>query len=242
MNSHTFAVNPFNPAIFECSATGIPPPTISWSRDGILLNTAFDPRIVLSDHSDPVAFPTDGGDIYSVTRTLTISDTMEDDSGTYTCLADNGNAVEPSVTQDFELSFTGKIHATNMHARTSLHNAPAFISSTNLWSPTVAAPIIIGPPQDLIITRPSDAVFVCNATAMPDLTWWRVHEDGTLVQLTEMEGMYIIDNEELGMDGVRMSTLTIVDVQFSDNGEYVCRATNAAGTNEASATLQIRGK
>ena len=56
----------------------------------------------------PELYSTDGGNIF-VSRNLTLDSTMDADSGTYTCLAFNGNAVTPSVTQDFELFVNGKL-------------------------------------------------------------------------------------------------------------------------------------
>ena len=103
----TYVVNETDPVIFMCSATGIPPPEITWMRNGVLLDNNVDPRISLSNPSDQEAFPTTGGDIYSVSCNLTISNTRDNDSDNYACVASNGNARTPSVTQDFELVVQG---------------------------------------------------------------------------------------------------------------------------------------
>ena len=104
----TYVVNETDPVIFMCSVTGIPPPEITWMRNGVLLNDNVDPRISLGNPSNPEVFPTAGGTIYSVSRNLTISSTRDNDLDTYTCVASNGNAVTPSVDQDFELIVQGK--------------------------------------------------------------------------------------------------------------------------------------
>ena len=103
----TYVVNETDPVIFMCSATGIPPPEITWMRNGVLLDDNVDPRISLSNPSDPEAFPTADGNIYSVSRNLILSNTRDNDSDTYTCAASNGNARTPSVTRDFELVVQG---------------------------------------------------------------------------------------------------------------------------------------
>ena len=103
----TDVVNETDPVIFMCSATGIPPPEITWTRNGVPLDNNVDPRISLSNPSDPEVFPTTGGNIYSVSRNLTISNTRDNDSDTYTCVASNGNARTPTVTRDFELIVQG---------------------------------------------------------------------------------------------------------------------------------------
>ena len=65
--------------------------------------------VTLSDPTMPELYSTDGGNIFFISRNLTLDNTMDADSGTYTCVASNGNAVTPSVTQDFELVVNGKL-------------------------------------------------------------------------------------------------------------------------------------
>ena len=104
-----YTVNETDPVTFNCSATGIPPPEITWMRNGVVLNESVDSRISLSNPSGPETVPTPGGNISSVSRTLTISNTRDNDSDNYTCVAANGNAVTPSVTQNFELVVQGRL-------------------------------------------------------------------------------------------------------------------------------------
>ena len=104
-----YTVNETNPVTFNCSATGIPPPEITWMRNGVVLNESADSRISLSNLSGPETVPTAGGNISSVSRSLTISNTRDNDSDTYTCVASNGNDVTLSVTQNFGLFVNGKL-------------------------------------------------------------------------------------------------------------------------------------
>jgi len=67
-----------------------------------------DTQVTLSDPTMPELYSTDGDNIYFVSRNLTLDNTMDADSGTYTCVASNGNAMTPNVTQDFELFVNGK--------------------------------------------------------------------------------------------------------------------------------------
>ena len=101
-----YTVNQFDPVIFECNATGIPAPYINWYRNGDLLNEAFDSRISLGDPM--MTQPATSNDVYEVYRTLTFNYTRDDDTDTYTCVAGNGNARMPNVTQDFELFVRGR--------------------------------------------------------------------------------------------------------------------------------------
>ncbi len=95
--------------MFECSATGIPPPYINWLLNGSRLEDlpGYSSRVYLGNASQPVAVEMGGGTIYSVTRSLILSNTTDGDSGTYTCEAFNNNTRTPSVTLDFELFVVG---------------------------------------------------------------------------------------------------------------------------------------
>ena len=66
-------------------------------------------RVTLSDPTMSELYSTDGGNIYFVSRNLTLDSTVDADSGTYNCVASNENAVTPSVTQNFELFVNGKL-------------------------------------------------------------------------------------------------------------------------------------
>ena len=65
-------------------------------------------RVTLSDPTMPELFSTVGGDIYFVSRNLTLDNTMNADSDTYTCVASNGNTVVPTDMQNFELFVRGE--------------------------------------------------------------------------------------------------------------------------------------
>ena len=104
----TLTVNETEVALFECTATGIPAPTISWFRNGTELSG--DSHITLSNHTAPTLVQGDGGMVYSVSRTLMLSDTRDDDSDTYTCRATNmagSDNMIRTAEQDFELVVQG---------------------------------------------------------------------------------------------------------------------------------------
>ena len=101
----TYTVNENDPVTFTCSATGIPPPEITWMRNGAPFDNV---RVTLSDPTMPELFSTGGGNIYFVSCNLTLDNTMNADSGTYTCVASNGNAVTPTDVQNFELFVRGE--------------------------------------------------------------------------------------------------------------------------------------
>ena len=102
-----YVVNVTDPVTFVCTATGIPPPTIQWFRDGVLLSSG----VVLSEPSQTLVPAPTGmstGMIYQVERTLTFNTTASD-TDTYTCEACNINEVQPTATQNFTLFVQGRL-------------------------------------------------------------------------------------------------------------------------------------
>ena len=85
-------VNEGMAATFECNATGIPAPNITWrrERDSSEFNDRLDSRITLGIQTTPIPVPTLIGTIFSVSRQLTLSNTTDSDSGIYFCQASNG--------------------------------------------------------------------------------------------------------------------------------------------------------
>ena len=101
-------VNETEVALFECTATGIPPPIISWYRG--VLELSGESRFTLSNHTAPTLVQGDGGMVYNVSRTLMLTDTEDDDSDNYTCRATNMVGSDSMVRmdeQDFELVIQG---------------------------------------------------------------------------------------------------------------------------------------
>ena len=225
----TYVVNETDPVIFMCSATGIPPPEITWMRNGVVLDDNVDPRISLSNPSDPEVFPTTGGNIYLVSRNLTISNTRDNDSDTYTCVASNENSRTPSVTQDFELVVQGSRTLFTFTCCTYL----------SLSFPHAVPPQIFDPPDNLMVVEPEDAIFSCLATGRPRpaIAWLRLSD---MTQL-QSSGNFSIVEQESG-ERERRSNLTIIGTQPSDIGAYRCVAVNEPGTTSENATLTVHGE
>ena len=101
----TETVNETDSVTFVCVVVGIPAPNISFYQNGTLLDQSTDQRITLTANSEPQEFQTTNGIVFLVSRNLTLDNTMDDDSGTYTCVASNTAA---NSTQDFELIVQGE--------------------------------------------------------------------------------------------------------------------------------------
>ena len=104
--NETFAVT------FLCNATGIPPPTIQWYRDQTLLSgtigsdfsgTELNSRVVVDDPNVQSSL----GEVSTVSRSLTVMNAMDGDTGTYRCEATN-EAMNGTDMEEFELFVQGK--------------------------------------------------------------------------------------------------------------------------------------
>ncbi len=85
---------------FECVATGIPAPSITWFKSGEQLNNS---RVTFDDPSTPVSVKDGGGEMmYEVTRAVSISMSEDEDSGVYECRASN-DATPGNAAMEFEL-------------------------------------------------------------------------------------------------------------------------------------------
>ena len=101
-----YTVNETDSVTFVCVVVGIPAPRISFYQNGGIIDRSTDMRITLTGNSEPQDFLTSGGTVFLVSRNLTLDNTMDTDSGTYTCAASN---VAANVTRDFELIVQGEL-------------------------------------------------------------------------------------------------------------------------------------
>ena len=80
--------------IITCEAFGYPPPTVVWNR----INGILSDRVSVSDS---VSVPTGYGNVTRVSVNLTITNASREDTGVYTCSANN--SIESDIK---DVSFT----------------------------------------------------------------------------------------------------------------------------------------
>ena len=76
--------------MITCEAFGYPPPTVIWNR----INGILSDRVSVSDS---VSVPTGYGDVTSVSVNLTITNASREDTGVYTCSANNTVGINDEI-------------------------------------------------------------------------------------------------------------------------------------------------
>ena len=94
-----YTVNMGDVVTFECVATGIPAPSITWFRNGTELSSS---RVTLGNLSESTAMDGDGEIVLQSTRTLNLSMTQDNDSSSYECRASN-DATNGEISESFEV-------------------------------------------------------------------------------------------------------------------------------------------
>ena len=110
LENFIYTVNKTNPVTFECSASGVPAPTISWFRVNQTMSTllANGTQSLISPPQvdNTYELPGGRGTAFLVTSTLTIPAAQDEDSGQYACQAVNDFGNE---TRQLELIVQGNL-------------------------------------------------------------------------------------------------------------------------------------
>ena len=204
-----------------CTATGVPAPTISWFRIGVLLS---DDSVTLV-----IASSTDASmSLLSVISTLNVTSVMRDSAfATITCTASNGVGVNSS--DSTQLIVLCKLFV------------PYVVVEFEEWINSLAspvAPIVTDISDNQTVTSPAPVSFNCTVDSCPSSTITWLH-NGAEVQAAPPRVTIItvqVDNR------TQESSLTLLNTTAEDTGTYTCSAVNDEGLGNMTTELQVLGK
>ena len=103
-----------------------------------------------------------------------------------------------------------------------------------------ASPNITVPPVGLTVEQSSSVELSCNVSGVPlPLVEWFTNSSDGLTAVTVNRNVVIESME--GENGVS-STLTLLSIQLSESGVYLCMANNSLGFDTAQAQVYVFGK
>ena len=100
--------------------------------------------------------------------------------------------------------------------------------------------MIMSHPMNMIVNNGSNVTFNCVSSSFARVSYTWLKNGGALLE----DGVkFFISTDDDENNDNYTTTLMILDVQLSDNGAYVCTATNNGGTASSdAATLSVIGK
>ena len=114
----------------------------------------------------------------------------------------------------------------------------------------IVAPNIITPPKNHATKKQSNVTFTCVAAAYPRAVIQWIKDGKVLNNSSNNTAVkHIIVHETYGDCNITnlpngclvSSNLTIIKIDSSDEGGYVCKATNDVGNSTKNATLTVQG-
>uniref|UniRef100_A0A8B9BNN6 Hemicentin 1 n=1 Tax=Anser brachyrhynchus TaxID=132585 RepID=A0A8B9BNN6_9AVES len=206
-----------NEISLECKVQGIPEPAVTWMKDGHPLVSGRDIRIL---H--------DG-------RFLQLRNAQVSDTGRYVCVAVN---VAGLSDRKYDLNVHGEYakswaYITNKVECFESKNVFICFEVTFLFSYSVVPPSIAGDlqvPENISTVEKNPVSLVCEASGipLPSITWLK---NGWPVTLNSTVRI---------LSGGR--TLRLTHTTVSDEGQYTCVVTNAAGEARKDFDLSVLGR
>ena len=201
---------------FNCEAIGYPPPSIMWNR----IEGNLSDRVSVSER---VSVPIGNGNVTRVSVNLTITNAYREDTGVYTCSANNSIG---SDNRNFSITVQCKLIVSCTH----------FIILINTLLSVV--PEIILQLSDLLENETNPTQFVCQAIGVP-VPYIRWYFNGVMVNLSD-SSKYNSSSMQLN-ESIIESSLSIINAQSSDVGTYTCEAENIIGADQSNGILTING-
>ena len=222
-----------DPAVFSCTADGVPRPDITWWR----ANNGTEMEVMEDSFTQITTSPVNGRLIMSI---LIFNETQPFRSGVYVCSA--ANILDPARATA-NLAVNGRLKSTSFHHL----NKTVFLIYIDI-------PQIITPIENFIYTvnETNQVMFGCSASGIPTptISWFRidgnvstvlVEDTKYLIAIPQVDDAYALPNGR-GTAFLVTSTLTIPVTQDEDSGQYACQAVNDFGNETRAFDLVVQGK
>ena len=220
-----------DPAMFSCTADGVPRPDITWLR--VSNGTEME---VLEDSSTQITTTTLSDRF--IMSVLTFSETQPFGSGVYVCLVTN---LLGSARKMAWLTVNG-----NLKSITNCMQVTAYYCTADM-------PQFITPIKAYTVNETNPVMFECSASGIPapTISWFRINQtvstplvltNGTrsLISPPQVDNTYELPGGR-GTASLVTSTLTIPATQDEDSGQYACQALNDFGNETRELELIVRG-
>ena len=201
--------------VLNCTASGLPAPTIAWYR-GTTRLTGAEERTTIAPGTSSV----DEDGLYIVDSILTISPSNRDDSDMYSCEATN---TVLGATRTDTLVFNVTVNCMK------LCNYCILLCYLLACFAAVFVTIYEQPMNDSVLA-PEAAVLTCQADGepLPDIVWVRVTTSGRRTEFNESTGNININKTIDGLN--KTSVLTILPTSALDTADYTCLIENEVGS------------
>ena len=250
----SYVVNKTLAVTFMCNATGIPPPTIQWYRDQTLLSgtmgsdfsgTDLNSRVVVDEPNVESSL----GEVSTVSRSLTVINAMDGDTGTYRCVATN-EAMNGIDMENFELFVQRK---SGINVGIILY---PFLECSLVSSPVPPTVVGLDDDQEIIANESVSAMlsFRIDRAAPPvpveDIRWFysagfSATPDGGM-DITNLTSRTSVSTLLFSADLLTLTISNIVQAQTAgeetDQGRYFLVAKHPAGDQFSYIDVVVNGK
>ena len=209
-------------ATFVCVGQGYGFVNVSWRSGGLMRG-----RSVPADLVTTMVTP---DNITTITSTLTIPDLRDNNGGRYRCRYSNNGGDTDSKRNRLTIGSECYYY---VHYYTN-----------ELFVCIVPPPDITSHPMNITVNNGSNVTFNCVSFSYANVTYTWLKDGVTLLDNDDDDDVnFNISTDDDEDNNNYTTTLMILDVQLSDDGEYVCNATNREGTVLSyTATLSVIGK
>ncbi|EPQ01854.1 Neural cell adhesion molecule 1 [Myotis brandtii] len=210
-----------------CDAEGFPEPTMSWTKDGDLIENEEDEKYVFSDDSSE----------------LTIRKVDKNDEAEYVCIAEN-KAGEQDASIHLKVFAKPKItYVENQTAMELEEQVTLTCEASGDPIPSITwrtSTRNISSEEKASWTRPEKQEYLTLDIIDFQMSATLGLRSSVPSYLSHSEMKTTLDGHMVVRSHARVSSLTLKSIQYTDAGEYICTASNTIGQDSQSMYLEVQ--